>query len=46
MAKFRQKKINGKHSFFWQFLFNSWGGNDPHEDLARIGYKINMKIKF
>jgi hypothetical protein len=50
MAKFRQKKINGKHSFFWQFLFNSWSGNDPHEDLARLRlhaqYESNFKKPF
>jgi hypothetical protein len=32
--------------FFWQFLFNSWSGNDPYEDLARLGYELNMKAIF
>jgi hypothetical protein len=46
MAKFRQKKINGKHSFFWQFLFNCWSGNDPHEDLARLGLQAQYESNF
>jgi hypothetical protein len=22
------------------------GGDDPHEDLAKFGYKLNMKVIF
>jgi hypothetical protein len=35
--------------FFWQFLqflCYSQSGNDPQEDLARFGYRPNMKVNF
>ncbi len=27
-------------------LCYSQSGNDPQEDLARFGYKLNMKVNF
>jgi hypothetical protein len=33
--------------FFWgAILFHSQSGGDSKEDLARFGYKLNMKVKF
>jgi hypothetical protein len=29
-----------------QFLDIAKSGDDPQEDLARFGYKLNMKVKF
>jgi hypothetical protein len=29
-----------------QFLDIAKTGDDPQEDLARFGYKLNMKVKF
>jgi len=30
---------------FWSILCYSQGGDDPQEDLANFGYKLNFKIK-
>jgi hypothetical protein len=31
--------------FLWQFCdVESESGNDPHQDLARFGYKLNIKL--
>jgi hypothetical protein len=35
--------------FFYFFFLNlccSQSGDDPQEDLAKFGYKLNMKVKF
>ncbi len=32
--------------FFLAMLCYSQSGNDPQEDLARFGYKLNMKVNF
>jgi hypothetical protein len=32
--------------FFLAILCCSQSGDDPQEDLARSGYKLNMKVKF
>jgi hypothetical protein len=32
--------------FFLAILFYSQSGDDSKEDLARFGYKLNMKVKF
>jgi hypothetical protein len=33
--------------FFWlAILCYSQSGNDQQEDLAKFGYKLNMKLKF
>jgi hypothetical protein len=30
---------------FWAILCCSQSGNDSQEDLAKFGYKVNMKVK-
>jgi hypothetical protein len=30
---------------FFVNLVISQSGNDPHEDLAKSGYKLNLKVK-
>jgi hypothetical protein len=32
--------------FFGASLHYSQSGDDPQEDLARFGYKLNMKVNF
>jgi hypothetical protein len=32
--------------FFLAILFYGQSADDPQEDLARFGYKLNMKVKF
>jgi hypothetical protein len=33
-------------NFFGNFVLYSQSGNDQQEDLAKFGYKLNMKLKF
>jgi hypothetical protein len=32
--------------FLWAILCYSQSGNNLHEDLAKFGYKLNMKVNF
>jgi hypothetical protein len=36
----------GTGNFLFSILCCSQCGNDPHEDLAKFGYKLNMKVNF
>jgi len=43
---FLQKKFYLIFIVGGQFLDIAKTGDDPQEDLARFGYKLNMKVKF
>jgi hypothetical protein len=35
--------LEAEFYFFGAILYYSQSGNDPQEDLAKFGYKLNMK---